>query len=100
MSILIKIHKSYRIVVAICDSDLIGKKFEQDIRQLEVKETFFKGSEFSEEEAIRIIQNQLIEDATFNIVGKNSINAAIKAGAISSESTSEIEGIPFALKLL
>ena len=27
---LIKIHKGYRKTVALCDSDLIGKTFEQD----------------------------------------------------------------------
>ncbi len=38
----IKIHKSYRYVVAICDSNLVGKQFEQNKFQLDVKENFFQ----------------------------------------------------------
>jgi uncharacterized protein len=98
--IYIKIHDSYRRVVAICDVELIGKKFEEDIRQIELGEHFFKGREFDEEQAIKFIQSQLMEDATFNIVGDNSIRIAIKAGAISQENISKIQNIPFALKLL
>lgn len=96
----IKIHKSYRTVVAVCDSDLIGKKFEQGKRQLEIKEYFFKGDEFSEEKAIKTMIYQRQEDATFNIVGKESINAALKAGIISKDSVAKIQGVPFTLILL
>ena len=38
-----KIHKTYRYVFAVCDSDLIGRTFEEGNFQLEVKENFFKG---------------------------------------------------------
>jgi hypothetical protein len=34
----LKVHQSYRDVVAICDSDLIGKKFEEGKRQLDIKQ--------------------------------------------------------------
>ena len=43
MKILIKIHMSYRNVIAVCDEDLLGKKFEDEKRQLDIKEGFFKG---------------------------------------------------------
>ena len=46
---LIKIHKSYRDVVAICDSELLGEKFEEGERILEVRESFFNGEEKNEE---------------------------------------------------
>lgn len=96
----IKIHKSYRTVVAICDSDLIGKTFEEDKRQLECRENFYKDKEISEEEAIKTIQFQANEDATFNIVGEKSTQAAIKANIIKKEGIHIIQGIPFALTLL
>lgn len=100
MPISIKIHKSYRIVVAACDLNLIGKKFEDKKRQLEIKEYFFKGDEFSEENAIKTLQTQAREDATFDIVGKESVKAALKAGIIEKEGVAKIQGIPFALVLL
>jgi uncharacterized protein len=95
-----KIHKAYRYVVAICDSDLIGKRFEEDKFQLDVKEDFFKGEEASEDKIIEVIQDMSMEDATFNIIGKNSVNVAVKIGLISEEGIKEISGIPFALVLL
>lgn len=95
----VKIHKSYRNVVAICDSELIGKRFESGIFQLEVKESFFKGEKFSEKEVTNIIKKMMIEDATFNIVGEKSIKTAIKTEIISEDAIGEIQGIPFAMVL-
>ena len=95
----IKIHKSYRVVVAICDSELIGKRFEEDKFQLDVKENFYKGEKLSEKEIISEMKRMAREDATFNIVGEKSVNAAIKAEIISPDSIGEIAGIPFAMLL-
>lgn len=97
---LIKIHKSYRDVVAICDKELLGKYFEEGKFQLDIKKSFFSGEEFSKEKAIELIKNFSREDATFNIVGKKSVDCAIQAGIISKESIKKIQEIPFALVLL
>ena len=51
----IRVIKSYRDVVALCDSELLGKKFEEGDFQLDIKESFYKGDEVSEEEASKII---------------------------------------------
>jgi len=96
----INVMNSYREVVAICDSDLIGKVFESGKFQLNVKESFYKGKQVSEKELLNKIYHLSGEDATFNIVGKNSINVALKAGIILEEGIKEIEGIPYALVLL
>lgn len=96
----IKIHKSYRTVVAICDAELINKKFEEGKRQLDARENFYKDKQINEKEAIEIMIRQAREDATFNIVGKKSVEAALKAGIITQESISYVQQIPFALKLL
>lgn len=97
---LVKIHKSYRDIVSICDSDLLGKKFEQGKFQLDVKETFFKGEKTSEKKVLEIMQNMSKEDATFNIVGEKSVNTALKTGIVSQEQIKKIQDIPFALILL
>ena len=96
----IKIHKSYRDVVAIADSELIGKKFEQGKFQLDVKENFFKGDEVDEKKAIEIMRDFIREDATFNIIGKKSIQTALKAKIISQDGIKKINNVPFALILL
>ena len=96
----VNIIRSCRDVVAICDSDLIGKNFEEDNLQLDVKENFYKGSEVSKDEATKIMKDLSHEDATFNIVGKESIDSAIEVGIISKDQVGEIDGIPFALILM
>lgn len=96
---LIKTHKSYRDVVAICDSDLLGKKFEQGKMQLEIS-NFFDGEEKTEEEVLEIIKDAAREDATFNVVGKRAVKLALKAGIIGQEGIKKIRGVPIALTLL
>lgn len=96
----IKIHRSYRDIIAICDSDLIGKKFEQGKFQLDVKENFFRGEEVSEKELIDLIEGYAAEDATFNIIGEKSVKSAIKAGLIDKKGIKKINNIPFALVLM
>ena len=98
--IIINIMSSYRNVVAVCDSELLGKRFEEGKFQLDIKESFYKGEEVNEERAIQIMERMSREDATFNIVGKNSVDSALKAGIIVEEGIREIRGIPFALVLL
>lgn len=97
---LLKIHKSYRDVIALCDKELIGKQFEEDKFLLDIKESFYKGDEIAENEAIDLLEDYAREDATFNIVGKKSVEAAIKAGVINEESIKKVQGIPFVLILV
>ena len=96
----VKIYESYRNVVAVCDEELIGRVLEEGKFYLEVKESFFKGRNVSEKEVVEILENMSKEDATFNIVGKDSVNAALNAGIISEEGIKTINGIPFSLILM
>ena len=96
----VKIQKSYRDIVAICDSELLGKRFEQGKFQLDIKESFYKGEEKTKTEVLEIIKKMSIEDATFNIVGKEATDTALEAGIISKQGIKEIQGIPFAMVLL
>lgn len=96
---LINIIKSYRNVVAICDKELLGKYFEEDNMCIDVKESFFKGEQLSEEELIQKIKILSLNDATFNIVGKKSVNAAIKIGLANKNCIRTIQNIPIILIL-
>lgn len=95
----IKIHEAYRIVVAIADSEIIGQTFEEGIRQIEVRESFFKGEKKTREELIETLKILDGEDATFNIVGNKSIDAAIEAGIIDKSGVIKIQDVPVALGL-
>ena len=96
----IKIHKAYRLIVALADSDLIGKRFEEGIRQLEVNPNFFKGEEKTKQEIIKIIKKMKEEDAIFNIVGKESVRIALESGIIREHGIIKIQGVPVALVLM
>ena len=96
----VNIIDSYRYVVAICDKNLIGKKFEEGKFQLDIKENFYKGEEKSPEEVKKIIKSMIAEDATFNIVGEKAVAIAIEMKIISPESVRKIAKVPCAMVLL
>ncbi|MBU2576110.1 MAG: DUF424 family protein [Nanoarchaeota archaeon] len=97
--ILFKIHKSYRLVVAICDKDVYGRILSEGIKQLDLTGPFFQGDEVDEVELKEKIIDCTKEDATFNIVGEKSIRVAKDLGLIKDEGIIEVEGVPFALVL-
>lgn len=96
----VKIHNSYRQIVAVCDSNLIGKVFEQGSKMLDIRESFYKGEEKNEKELIELMIDYAKEDATFNIAGEQSIDCALKAGIISKQGVMKTAGIPYALVLM
>ena len=53
-----------------------------------------------EEQVIKLIQKQIEEDATFNIVGQKATEAAIASGLLTEKDVDKIQNIPFALTLL
>jgi len=93
----VKIHSSSRSVVAICDNDLIGKKFKQGIRILDITESFYKGQKMSEQETLNLMVYEFKNNSTFNIVGKESIKLAIKSGIIEKNSIAKVKNIPFVI---
>lgn len=96
----VRIIRSYRDVIAICDSELLGKKFEEGDFQLDVKEGFYKGDEMNKKQVLDIIEKMSREDATFNIVGKESVELAVNTGLITREGIKTIQGIPFTMVLM
>jgi len=96
----VKIHHSYRGVVAICDSELIGKTFEEGNMHIFVNPNFFQGEDKNEKEVLKIIEKGAAEDYNFNIVGKEAVKTALEAGIINKEGIKYIQGIPVALSLL
>jgi uncharacterized protein len=89
----VKTHESEaRIVVAICDEDLIGKNFSEDEKQLNISERFYKGEKKSESEVVEIMK----EATNLNLVGKKTIDLAIKNDIIEKESIITIKNVPHA----
>ena len=97
--IYIKVYKSTREVVAVCDEELLGRKFEEGKKQLDVRESFYKGENVSYKKTVEMMRRHSKNNATFNIVGPNSIKAAKQAGIITDAHIGKIKGIKFALFL-
>lgn len=97
---LINVHKAYREIVSVCDEDLLGKVFEEGKAVLNVRESFYNGEKIDDNELLKLMQDLVKSDVTFNIVGEKSIKIALKAGIISEEGVKKIQGIPYALVLL
>ncbi len=81
-----------RLILAVCDSDLIGKKFEQGKIQLDLTTDFYKGEEKSESEILLMIQEAYI----LNVVGEKSVKLALKQGFIDETHILNIQGVPHA----
>jgi hypothetical protein len=97
---LVKIHSSYRATVAICDSEILGKTFEEGIKSITINPHFFQGEEKSDLEVLEIMEKGSYEDYTFNIVGHESVKLALRAGLVKPEGIIKIQGVPIALVLL
>ena len=97
---LVKVHDSYRDVVAVCDADLIGKRIEEGEFQLDLTGEFYKGEEVTGEQLREIVEIQSGEDATFNIVGDNSVEFFRELGFVNEDGIKKIGGVAFALVLV
>lgn len=96
----VKITDAYRNIITITDKELIGKIFEEGKKQLDIKESFYKGDIKLPKEVKEIIDYGRKEDAIFNIVGEKSINIALEENLITEESIGKIANIPYAMILL
>jgi len=89
----VKIYKQGKeLLVAACDVELLGKKFEEGKFQLDVKKEFYGGKLITHD----VLKNYL-EDATIaNLVGHETIKCAIKAKIINPKCVIKIKEIPHA----
>ena len=88
--ILAKIHVvNTRKLVAVCDAELIGKKFEENNLQLDLTGEFYKGEEVNEEE----LQDMIKDAYVVNFVGKESVGYAIKNGLVKKENVIVIKDV-------
>lgn len=81
-----------RILLAICDADVLGKTLKHGKIVFQIREEFYKGSLVSLEEAIDLIQQSTI----INMVGRRIVKKALEKGLVHPDAVLEIEGIPHA----
>ncbi len=79
-------------ILAICDSDLLGKVFEEGdlVLDLQKYRSFYEGDTVTEQE----IQKLLTEERNINLVGKKTLKIATKALNIDPKNVKNIGGVP------
>nr|WP_290723207.1 DUF424 domain-containing protein [Archaeoglobus sp.] len=80
------------VLVAVCDSDIVGRTFREGELKLEVKESFYGEEEVGEEEVKRALRNATIA----NITGSKAVSLAVRIGIIDKNRILYIEGCPHA----
>jgi len=83
--------KIYRIrgevLVAVCDSELVGKTFREGNLKIEVKEDFYGTEDFDEKEVEEALKRATIA----NITGKKAVELAIRIGIVDKDRVLKIE---------
>ncbi|MCK4405061.1 MAG: DUF424 family protein [Hadesarchaea archaeon] len=79
------------VLVIVCDSELLGKKLKQGKLRLDVKESFYRGTEANIKECIAALRKATIANLVGSIVGH-----AVKAGIIERENVLRIQNVPHA----
>ncbi len=87
------------MIIALCDTNLLGRKFEEGQKQLDLSGTFFRGEEKTRGEVVEVLEDTKMEDATYNIVGQESCDLAKELKIISSKDIFYIGGVPLAVAL-
>ena len=92
-NIAMKIYKiRSEILLAACDRELLGKKFEEGELQIDVKREFYFESYVSE----RTFLNSMKIATIANLVGERVVNLAIQEGYIDENNVIRIDGVPHA----
>jgi len=91
---IIKINKAQgRAIVAICDSNLLGKNFENDISQLDLSSPFYLGKESTTDQVIEMFNKA----DNLNLVGEKTIRLALDNKILTNNNIRMIQNIPYAI---
>ncbi|MGI0100420.1 MAG: DUF424 domain-containing protein [Candidatus Micrarchaeaceae archaeon] len=95
--IYIKIHDTENgDIVAMCDSDLIDKVLVDGELEINIKRysDFYKGTLVDKEKASGMIRPERLYSAS--VIGKDSVDAAMKGNIIHIDSVKKVKGVPYA----
>jgi len=81
-----------RLFLAICDSELIGKKFAEGNKQIDLNSDFYKGEKINEKDLLELLESVYM----INAVGIKSTGFLIKNKKISKGDIIFIDKIPIA----
>jgi len=89
----VKKHSSQgRVLVAACDTNILGKTFEDEELQICVGEGFYGGESVGPDMLLKIMEIANI----INLIGEKVVNLAVEQGLVDEECIMNIGGVPHA----
>lgn len=79
-----------RLIIAVCDEEVFGKKFEEGDLQLDLTSDFFKGEEMKEDDILELFKKAYI----VNLNGEKAVKLGQRLGLVSE--VIRVKGVPHA----
>jgi len=80
-----------KMMLNICDADLLGKKITQDDLTMHISESYYGERFVDEEEAESLLKTSSI----INMAGAETVSLSIKLGVGSENGVKKVSGVPF-----
>ena len=84
-------------VIAVCDDDLLGKRFEEKNLRLDLSTEFYNGERKEGETLLKEIRKGRCH---LNIAGEHSVDFCAKNHLIEKKNTIKVDGIPHAQAII
>ncbi|MBS1263113.1 MAG: hypothetical protein MAG715_00282 [Methanonatronarchaeales archaeon] len=89
----LKVHRRQsEILVAVCDSDLVGTRIDADGAPFEVTEGFYGDEKADEEEVVDALEGATI----VNVLGERAVSCATRAGVVDEDKVAIVGDVPHA----
>lgn len=79
-----------RLILAVCDADVHGRKFEEGEAVLDLGTRFYSG----QEKDAAGVEKLMLKAYTIHVVGKAAVAVAIKLGLGAKEDAKTVAGVP------
>ena len=79
-----------QLLLAACDTNLLGKQFEENELVLDLSSDFYNGTEMNESDFLNLIKKTYI----LNAVGEKTIELLLKNNMITKEIIKKISNVP------
>ena len=80
-----------KVMLNICDAELLGKKITQDDLTMHISESYYGERFVDEEEAETLLKTSSI----INMAGAETVSLSIKLGVGSENGIKKVSGVPF-----
>ena len=81
-----------KLLLVLCDDDILGRRFEEGDIQLDLSSEFYKGCPMNNKETATLIRRAY----AINAVGEHAVALCIQEGVVEKTRVNTVMGIPYA----